>query len=316
MYPWHDTFHMGIVHFMAFPYAQADDEILKSVHTILTDEFFQAIEMSVLLRDEILERISSQCEIAEVEFLLAAQPLILSQKLNLNSPNEEERLRAVQICKDHIDRSYQVRARTLAFLSGRNDVNENKEVFKEVLKDKLVLSLEELCRHAQEKSLSAGYCLGVNLEVFDHVIDKKALIGPAPDAFDVAKKVKANFPNFSLTVDLSHIPLLFEDPLYVLKLLAPFVGHIHIGNGVLEKGHTAYGDTHPRFGIAGGCNTVQEVANFLEALQKIGYFEQQGMTQRPVISFEVKPLPGEESDLVVANAKRTFLTALDRVQPK
>ena len=32
MYPWHATFHMGIVHFMAYPQVKTEDEILKSVH--------------------------------------------------------------------------------------------------------------------------------------------------------------------------------------------------------------------------------------------------------------------------------------------
>jgi len=312
MYPWHDTFHMGIVHFMAYPNAQTDDAILTTVHKILTDDFFQAIEVSVLFRDELLEKISAQCETASVEFLLAAQPLILSQKLNLNSPDDEQRIRAIHLCKEQIDRSYRFRARALALLSGRYDFNESIEA----LKERLILSLNELCQYSREKSHSAGYGLGINLEIFDHTVDKKALIGPASDAFDIAKTVKATFPNFSLTIDLSHIPLLFEEPLYVLKLLAPFIGHVHIGNGILDKNHPAYGDSHPRFGIAGGCNSMNEVVVFLAALEKIGYFNQPVMTERPVISFEVKPLQGEDSDLVVANAKRTFLAALDRIHLK
>lgn len=48
------------------------------------------------------------------------------------------------------------------------------------------------------------------------------------------------------------------------------------------------------------------------ALEKIDYFNQRVMTKKPVISFEVKPLPHEDSDLVVANSKRKFLAALDK----
>ena len=309
MYPWHATFHLGIVHFMAYPHANTEDEILKTVYKILNDDFFQAIEVNVLYEDKILEKISAQCETAHVEFLLGTQPLFLSNQINLNSMNDEERYRAIDLSKIQIDRSYRYRARALTMLSGRYDLIARKEE----LKQKLILSLKELCHYSQEKGNAAGYQLGIDLEIFDHTIDKKVLIGPAPDAFDVAKSVKADYPAFSLTVDLSHIPLLFEDPYYVLKLLAPFIGHVHIGNGILDKNNPFYGDNHPRFGIYGGCNDFQEVANFIYALEKNGYFNQRVMTEKPVISFEVKPLPDEDSDLVIANSKRTFLSALDKV---
>lgn len=309
MYPWHSTFHMGIVHFMAYPNVKTEDEILKSVNKILNDDFFQAIEVNVLYEDVVLEKISTLCETADVEFLLGAQPFFLSNKINLNAENDEERQQAIQLCKIQIERSYRHRARALTILSGHYEVIEKKEE----LKQKLIHSLKELCRYSQERGNSAGYQLGIDLEIFDHTLDKKVLIGPAPDAFEIAKSVKADYPTFSLTVDLSHIPLLFEDPYYVLKLLAPFIGHIHIGNGILDKKNPYYGDTHPRFGISGGCNDFQELANFIFALKKIDYFHQRVMTEKPVISFEVKPLPYEDSDLVIANSKRKFLAALDKV---
>lgn len=31
MYPWHDTFHMGLIHFMAYPNAKSEEEILSTV---------------------------------------------------------------------------------------------------------------------------------------------------------------------------------------------------------------------------------------------------------------------------------------------
>lgn len=308
MYPWHATFHMGIVHFMAYPHVKTEDEILKSVYKILNDDFFQAIEVNMLYEDIILGKISALCETANVEFLLGAQPFFLSKKINLNAVNNEERHQAIQLCKMQIERSYRYRARALTILSGQYGLKEKKEE----LKQNLILSLKELCSYSHEVGNIEGYQLGIDLEIFDHTIDKKVLIGPAPDAFDVAKSVKADYPAFSLTVDLSHIPLLFEDPYYVLKLLAPFIGHVHIGNGILDKKNPFYGDNHPRFGISGGCNDFQEIANFIFALEKIDYFNQRVMTEKPVISFEVKPLPHEDSDLVIANSKRKFLAALGR----
>ncbi|MEN3203187.1 MAG: TIM barrel protein [Atribacterota bacterium] len=309
MYPWHDTLHMGLVHFMAYPQATTKEEVLQTVLEVLEDEFFQAIEVSALLDSDLLGEIGKLCATARVELLLAAQPLVLSQKLSLNDFSKEEREKALVKLKEAVDKAYLAGAKALALLSGKKPERGRENEARELLAESLIV----LCRYAAERAENFGYLLGISLEVFDYTIDKEALIGPAPFAFEVASCVRGAYPNFGLTVDLSHQPLLFEDPSYTLTLLAPFVNHIHIGNAVLQKGHPAYGDLHPRFGVTGGCNDVDEVARFLRALFRIGYFEKKMVTERPVISFEVKPLPGEDSRLVVANAKRTFLAAWNRM---
>lgn len=305
MYPWHDTFHMGLIHFMAYPGAKSEEEILSTVKRVLADEFFQAIEVSALVEEDILKKIGKMCEVARVELLIAAQPLVLSKKLNLNSLDEEERKAAVQEIRKAIDKAYTANAKAIAFLSGRMPERDRLEMAKE----RLVDSLCEICSYAKERSAQYGYTLAVNLEVFDYSIEKNALVGPAPIAFEIASKVRTFHDNFGLTIDLSHQPLVFEDSFYTLGLLSPFVTHIHVGNAVLEPGHPAYGDQHPRFGIKGGKNDVDELAYFLKALHKIGYFDKKVATEKPIVSFEVKPLADEDPDLVVANAKRTFLAA-------
>jgi hypothetical protein len=52
------------------------------------------------------------------------------------------------------------------------------------------------------------------------------------------------------------------------------------------------------------------VVEFLRELFAIGY---QGRGRRPVVAFEVKPLPGETSGAVIANAKCTLLEAWARL---
>ncbi|MGJ8455820.1 sugar phosphate isomerase/epimerase family protein [Pseudothermotoga sp. U03pept] len=309
MYPWHDCFHMGLIHFMAYPDAKSEEEILSTVKKVLTDEFFQAIEISALVERPILEKIGKMCEISKVELLLAAQPLVLTKKLNLNSVDESERKQAVEEIKTVIDNAYSVGAKAVAFLSGR--MPQENEL--EVAKAQLVKSLRELCSYSQEHGEREGRIVAVNLEVFDWSVDKKALVGPASVAFEIASNVRTFHQNFGLTVDLSHQPLLFEDSFYTVQLLAPFITHVHIGNAVLKKDHPAHGDLHPRFGISDGANDVNEVFYFLKSLKKVGYFDKKVATERPVISFEVKPMVGEDPDLVVANAKRTFLSAYARL---
>ncbi|MER3486117.1 MAG: xylose isomerase, partial [Chloroflexota bacterium] len=63
-----------------------------------------------------------------------------------------------------------------------------------------------------------------------------------------------------------------------------------------DRSHPAYGDQHPRFGVPGGENDVAELAAYLRALLKIGYFDKPLPTKRPVLTFEVKPMPGESAE--------------------
>ncbi len=305
---WHGRFHMGLIHFMAYPDAKTEEEIISTVKKVLVDEFFQAVEISALIDENILKRIGELCEVAKVELLLAAQPLVLSQKLDLNSADESERTKAVEAIKNAIDKAYMSRAKIIAFLSGKMP---EKDI--EIAKNQLVRSVSELCDYAKAKGENYGYTLAVNLEVFDWSVDKKSLVGPAPIAFEIASKVRMFHDNFGLTIDFSHLPLLFEDPFYTISLLSPFITHVHVGNAVLQKDHPAYGDLHPRFGIKGGSNNTDELTYFLKALLKNNYFEKAVATKRPVISFEVRPLPEEDPDLVIANAKRTFLEAYSRL---
>jgi len=84
-----------------------------------------------------------------------------------------------------------------------------------------------------------------------------------------------------------------------------------MGNCLMrDTTHPAYGDQHPRFGIAGGENDVPEVVEYIRTLIEIGYLKE---NQPRILSFEVKPLPGESSQIVLANAKRTLREAWELV---
>ena len=170
----------------------------------------------------------------------------------------------------------------------------------------LINSTVELCNYAKSK----GNMI-VELEVFDRDVDKKALIGPAADARDFAKVVCKECDNFGLIVDLSHIPQLNESPLQAILPVKDYLTHVHLGNCVIsDKFHPAYGDKHPRFGIPGGINDVNEMIEFLRVLLDIGFFNP---NNPPIVSFEVKPVGDESPRLVIANAKRVLSEAWARL---
>jgi len=65
--------------------------------------------------------------------------------------------------------------------------------------------------------------------------------------------------------------------------------------------------------VPGGAVGVEELKRFLEALIYAGYFKRNTPTTMPVVSFEVRPMAGESSALVIANAKRTLTQAWARM---
>jgi hypothetical protein len=86
--------------------------------------------------------------------------------------------------------------------------------------------------------------------------------------------------------------------------------HLHIGNCILkDRNHPAYGDHHPRFGVKGGENDVDQLREFFATLFEEGFLKNDPAAkagEKPLISFEVKPMAGEDPALVLANSKRVF----------
>ncbi|MFA5859183.1 MAG: sugar phosphate isomerase/epimerase family protein [Elusimicrobiota bacterium] len=307
--PSKNYFQLGIIHPMAYPETgKGEGPVVETFTAIAKDEFFDAIEFrrhdhNPAIREQ-LKKIVVESGITPV---IAGQPPLLGAKLNLNALDEPARVAAVADVKKSVDEAYYMGARILAILSGPMPASP-EEVVK--AKDALVKSVVEICNYAKEKK--TGYVLTVSLETFDFDIDKKCLIGPTVEAVEFAKIVRKMVDNFGLTLDLSHLPLLRETSKHALKTAKDYLVHVHIGNCIMkDTKQVGYGDQHPRFGISGGENGVNELYEFLKQLKDIGYFDKRPAGMLPIISFEVKPLAGESSELVIANAKRALLAAWD-----
>jgi sugar phosphate isomerase/epimerase len=227
----------------------------------------------------------------------------LSNKLDINSLIEGERKKAVAVVKKGIEEAAYLGATGVSVLSGPHP---GKGLEKEGMQ-KLLESLEEFCDYSQK------YHLGFELETFDFDVDKKCLIGKSDLAVSVAEKIRAKYPNFGLILDLSHIPLQNEPMKTAIKNCARYSAHLHIGNCILkDRNHPAYGDQHPRFGVNGGENDVDQLREFFEALFEEGFLKKDldvRVEEKPLISFEVKPMAGENPALVLANSKRVFKQA-------
>ena len=285
----------GIVHFMAFPATiKGEGPILETVRQVLADNYFGVIEISWIKDAAVRAQVKAMIASACVEAKYGAQPRLLTQKLDLNSADETMRQRAIAEIKTAVDEAAEMGIRDVGLLSGWDVPADQRPA----AMDRLEQSLVEICRYA-----GIAGCQ-IALEVFDRDIDKKALIGPAATALEISTRVRRSCPNFGLLVDLSHIPMLGESPAQALLPVRDHIAHIHIGNTFFkDRSDPAWGDQHPRFGYPGSANDVPEIVEFLRVLFQIGYLKADG-SARGNVSFEIKPLPGEDASVMLAAAKR------------
>jgi sugar phosphate isomerase/epimerase len=288
---------------MSFPEVmKGDGPIIETLEKILSNDFFSAVEITRINDDATRKEVKKMLESSHMISAYGAQPVLLSQKLNLNSLVEEERKNAVMEIKKCIEEAAYLGTNGVAVLSGPHPGRE----FESEAIQKLLQSLDELCNYSQK------YNLQFELESFDFDIDKKCLVGKSTVAADIAREIRKKHSNFGLILDLSHFPIQFEQTKEALKNCASYTTHLHIGNCVLkDKSHAAYGDQHPRFGVDGGENDVEQVKEFFTALFELGWLKDEKIEskRKPIISFEVKPMAGERSSIVLANSIRVFKEA-------
>ena len=301
---WNKYFNIGTIHFMSFPEVmKGEGPIIETLEKILTNDFFSAVEITRIKDDKVREQAKKMLESSHMVSAYGAQPVLLSNKLDLNSLNELERKKAVDEIKKCIDEAAYLRAKGVAVLSGPHP---GKELEKEAI-NKLLQSLEDLCSYSQKQNIK------FELETFDSDVDKKCLIGKSELAAEIAREVRKKYSNFGLLLDLSHFPIQYEKTKTALTNCARYMTHLHIGNCVLrDRSHPAYGDQHPRFGVDGGENDVEQVREFFATLFELGWLKKEGNIKpgdKPVISFEVKPMAGENSGIVLANSIRVFKEA-------
>lgn len=297
-----DYFKPGLIHFMAYPTTmKGDGPIEETVKKILTDTYFDAIEVTQIndasVRAKVADMIGASC----VTAAFGGQPMLLAAGKNVNDTDEGRRAEAVALLKMGIDQAYELGCVAFAFLSGKYDSREKDKAYGALIK-----STKELCAYAKQKG-----GMTVAHEVFDYDVDKKSLIGPAGLAKEYAQEISACCDNFGLMVDLSHIPLLHETIEESLLPVKDYIIHAHMGNCVSkDSSMPGYGDSHPRFGFPYGDNDVDELAHYLKVLMDIGFICPE---KRPIVSFEVKPFGDEDSEIVIANAKRTLDAAWRKI---
>lgn len=302
--PFHHYARLGVVHFMLWPQTMGGDgPIVETVERLAADTALEAIELTRVNDPAARRRVRATLDTARLAAAFGAQPILLSRKLDLNAPSDADRAAAIEAVKDALAQARELGAEGLAILSGPDPGPAGRRA----ATDRLVDSLKWLCDHAARTGGPP-----IVLETFDRVpFGKNCLIGPSIEAAEVARRVRRDFPAFGLMLDLSHLPLLGETPQQAVAATRDFLVHAHIGNCVMRHpAHEAYGDNHPRFGLAEGENGVAELAAYLRSLLDAGLLRcRSAGWERPIVSFEVKPLEGESAEALLAGSKRALAAA-------
>ncbi len=302
--PWESVLTLSVVHFMAFPEClEGTGPIVETLTKLALDDFFGAVEITWIKDPDQRAQVRRIAEQSHLQLGYGAQPALLTQQLSLNDLDPDGRRRAIEQIKACIDEAAELGCSRVAFLAGPDPGDAERERALDLLANAVI----ELCRYGQDKGIA------LTLETFDRDVDKKSLIGPSDLAAQFAARIRADYPDFGLMYDLSHMPLLGETAFQALSTLREHLVHVHVGNCVKVPGRDAYGDQHPRFGFPGGENDVAELAEFLTALFAVGYLKPGANGEKPWVGFEVKPQPGETSELILANAKRTWRQAWAQV---
>jgi len=268
---------VGVVSFMLFKDGLHGKGNYDQLNFILEDPFFEALEMTWIKDAEVRRQVAAKIKSAGKTVGFGAQPVQLTQQLDINSLDESIREQAVKTLIAVIPQAYELGAEGFAVLSGKNVPGEKKEqAIQQLLK-----SLREVSGALQKEG-----DIPLILETFDNVdYGKNALIGPSVDAARVAEEMRKDYSSFGLLLDLSHLPLLRETPEQAIGTTKKFLVHTHMGNCIMEKpNHSMNGDEHPPIADPEGMNGVEELSEYIRCLLEVGYLNKE---TRPILSFEV-----------------------------
>jgi sugar phosphate isomerase/epimerase len=303
---WSSTLDFGVIHPLIYLECRGGEgPAVETLRRIVGDSDFGAVEIAPVKHPDVRAQARALLRSSGLQVVYLPILPILLERLEPGSADPAARNAALERLKVLIDEAIEFDS-TLAMVQGPLDTAVSERA---ATTARLVEDLQVLCDYAAARS--QAHLLHITLENFDRDIEKKRLIGPTSEAVALADAVAR--PNFGLTIDLSHLPLLGESAHDALSLAAPHLIHAHIGNCVIDHpGSALYGDFHPRFGHPLGRNDLPEVADFLRELFNVGYFERAKarLGRTPILSMELRTIPNEEeSEAILANGKRTFIRA-------
>jgi sugar phosphate isomerase/epimerase len=289
----------GLVHYATFPESLTGlGAFRRALETSARGRAWDVIELSTQLPRAWTTAARDLGLPPGTSLYLSAGPEMLAWRHALNAESRTSRARAVDRARELVDRAVEAGAENLMLTSG--PIARGARSW-----GPLTESLRQVCEHAASAS---GGRLGVSVETFETLAIQRQYLGPTPLALWLMETLRREHLPFRVTLDLSHVLQLGEDLGESLAAGRGQVRHLHLSCCVLRPGDQLWGDRHLSFGTPGAHPTFAETSGALARWASGFDADVDGHAggPAPVVSMEVRPLPGEDPALVHGRCVRAI----------
>lgn len=297
---------LGLCQFASFPGAgDTAEQVIGTMEPLLAGGFLTAIELFPLPDPGQRRHLAAALAERDLQVMFAAGRELLPYGHSLCANDPAMREAALAVVRPLIQQAVELGARNVLVVSGPDPGPEHQEAAAAALAESLVA----LARHAERCSPHQPPV--ITLEHFDRTGQWRQFAGPSALAAQVVGAARDRGALVGITLDMSHVAQLDEDLAGATRRVAPYLVHAHVANAVVVPGHPLFGDLHVPFNTPGSAFRVADMVDYLRGLAEVGYFDRPNLCGNPVVSTEVKPLPGADPAEVAIEAVSHLQEAWD-----
>ncbi len=202
-------------------------------------------------------------------------------KYNINSLDKVEFQNGIDHMKRQLDICAEAKSEKFLITSGPDYLPERRDEVKRRLKEHFSI----ISPYAKERGIT------ICLEPTERDRFKKLLLGPTRECIEFIDELHDEYgcENVCLMVDTAHCPLLEEDSIEDVRLVASqHLGYVHVGNAVFDPESEYYGHTHPPVGVHGGVVGLKELTALFKTLLEVDFLKRDtSFEERPNLSYEM-----------------------------
>lgn len=283
-----DYARIGLVHHLLYPKCTTDpDDHVATLGEFVKRNDIETLDCCIPYGEDRRSKIIPVVRDCGKEVVYAMH-LFPMRKISLGTtcPQEQGLIRLV--AEEQIRMAVAIGATGFIFPSGA-DVPADRDAAKQ--------AFGRFCRWFAGELKAHG--ITAMLEPFDRTFDKKYLYGSSEECVELIESLKPDVDNFGIELDMAHVPLMGESFEHAIRVCAPHLRRVHLGNCVMrDSSNPWYGDNHPPVGIDGGEIDVAQLARILELLLEVGYLS---VENRGALIFEMQPFPHRSVDYTVSD---------------
>lgn len=218
--------------------------------------------------------------------------------LDPGHPDLEERSRVLDFMEGWVDQARSCGCSQIMIVSGPDSRDSGERASR---LERTRKTIGALC----EYGIREPSPVRISLEAFNDTGEPWFLLGPTSRSVEIAEALVSFCSNFSLTLDLSHLLQLREDPGESIEAAAAHCAHIHLANCIIaDPAHPLFGDKHPAFGVEKGEVDEAILSDILS-----GIITNEALVQQPyplTLGLEVISRDPDDPLKVMGKAKESF----------